>query len=308
MNCPKVIVLILSYNGKHLLDDSISSYLKNDYDDFSVCVIDNGSYDNTEEYVKSNFRGVDVLRLEKNLKYSGGFNAGLEYAFEKRNAEYVLISNNDVVVDEKVISELVKTAEVKPEIGFVTGKVFYYDKPDILQTVGKKEHPLLWNGGHIGTDEKDNGQYDEITERYFADDIFMLVKKSLYEKVGGYDTLFQFQCEEFDWQVRAKEAGFKIFYTPFAKIWHKDSMTIGKVSAFKAYYDAKNPILVILKHKQADFFRKFFWWQFKFGTVRASLIYLKQFKIGICIKVWQGFFSALIWGIKNKKLTLRHIF
>jgi GT2 family glycosyltransferase len=305
---PKVIVLILSFNGKHLLDDSIGSYIKNDYPNFSICVIDNGSADGTQEYVREKYPEVFLLRLEKNLGYSGGFNEGLKFAFEKLKSDYVLITNNDVLADEKVISELVKTGETETDTGFVTGKVYYYDSPDRLQTVGKTEHPLLWNGGHIGNNEIDTGQYDEVCERYFADDIFTLVKKSLYEKVGGYDTLFQFQSEEYDWQARAKEAGFKIFYTPFARIWHKDSMTIGKVSAFKAYYDARNPILVILKHKQADFFRKFFWWQFKSGTVRTSLIYLKQMKFGICFKTWQGFFSAIFWGLRNKKLTFRHIF
>ncbi|MBI5403574.1 MAG: glycosyltransferase family 2 protein [Ignavibacteriae bacterium] len=305
---PGVVVLILSYNGKHLLDDSVSTYLNNDYSNFSICVVDNGSTDGTEEFVSKKFPSVFTLRLEKNLGYSGGLNEGLKYAFGEKKADYALITNNDVKVDSKVISSLVSVAEMKTEIGFVTGKVFYYDNPDVLQTVGKKEHPVLWNGGHIGNREKDCGQYEEICERYFADDIYTLVKKSLYEKVGGYDTLFQFQCEEFDWQVRAKEAGFKIFYTPNAKIWHKDSMTIGKVSAFKAYYDAKNPMLVILKHKPAEYFKKFFWWQFWKGTVRSSLVYLKSFKPGISFKIWQGFFSALMWGIKNKRITLKHIF
>jgi GT2 family glycosyltransferase len=308
MDNPKVIVLILSYNGKHLLDDSISTYLKNDYPNFSICVVDNGSTDGTKEYVTVNYPEVYTLRVEKNLGYSGGLNEGLKYAFTGQNAEYALITNNDVKVDVKVISSLVSTGELKPDIGFVTGKVYFFDNPEILQTVGKKEDPLLWNGGHIGNNEKDSGQYEEICERYFADDIYMLVKKSLYEKVGGYDTLFKFQCEEFDWQARAKEAGYRIYYTPYAKIWHKDSMTIGKVSAFKAYYDARNPMLVILKHKPADFFRKFFWQQFWLGTVRSSLLYLKRFKINISFRIWQGFFSAVFWGLKNKKLTFKHIF
>jgi len=304
----KVVVLILSYNGKHLLDDSISSYLKNDYGNFSVCVVDNGSTDGTEQYVKEKYPDVYTLKLEKNLGYSGGLNEGLRYAFEEQGSDYALITNNDVKADEKVISSLVATGELKSEIGFATGKVYYYDNPEILQTVGKKEDSILWNGGHIGNREKDAGQYEEICERFFADDVFTLVKKSLYEKVGGYDTLFRFQCEEFDWQARAKEAGFKIYYTPYAKIWHKDSMTIGKVSAFKAYYDARNPMLVILKHKPADFFRRFFWMHFKSGVVRASLVYLKQMKISISLRIWQGFFSALFWGIKNRKISFKHIF
>jgi GT2 family glycosyltransferase len=308
LNFPKVIVLVLSYNGKHLLDDSVNSYLKNDYSNFSVCVIDNGSEDDTREYIRKMYPDVHLLRLEKNLGYSGGFNEGMKYAFLQKQADYVLITNNDVLADEKVITSLVDTAEANPAVGFVTGKVFYFDKPDTLQSVGKYEHPVSWNGNHIGNGEVDKGQYDEIAERCFTDDIFTLVKKTLYDKIGGYDTLFQFQSEEYDWQARAKKAGFKIYYTPLAKIWHKDSMTIGKVSAFKAYYDARNPMIVILRHKSPDFFRKFFWWHFKIGTIRTSLIYLKQLKIGISLKTWQGFFSALFWGIKNRKITFKHIF
>ena len=70
MDIPKVIVLILSYNGKHLLEDSISSYLKNNYPNFEVVVIDNGSTDGTKEWVEKKFPQVKVLRTKKNLKYS----------------------------------------------------------------------------------------------------------------------------------------------------------------------------------------------------------------------------------------------
>jgi len=126
----KVIVLILSYNGKHLLEDGITSYFANDYPIFEIVIIDNGSTDGTKEWVEKNYTDVFVLRTEKNLGYSGGFNFGLDYAFNKKNADYVLITNNDVKADSKVISELVKVAVTDPIIGFVTGKVYYYDKPD----------------------------------------------------------------------------------------------------------------------------------------------------------------------------------
>ena len=307
MEYPKVIILILSYNGKYLLEDSISSYLANDYPNFKVMVIDNGSNDGTKEYVEKNFPEVKVVRTEKNLAYSGGFNFGLKYAFKKNSVDYVLVTNNDVKADRNVISELVKVAEKDKKIGFVTGKVYYYDNPDILQTVGKKEDPIRWNGGHIGNREKDNGQYDDISERFFADDIFTLVRKELYEEVGGYDTTFQFQSEEYDWQARAKKAGYKIIYTPNAKIWHKESMTIGKDSAFKAYYDARNPMLVILLHKSSQFFRRYFWIYFRKGIFRNSIrVLIKNFELKKAYKIWAGFFSGIYWGIKNKKFTARH--
>lgn len=304
---PTVKVLILSYNGKDLLEDSISSYLANTYSNFEIIVIDNGSVDGTYEYVARNFPDVKIIRTEKNLGYSGGFNLGLNYAFIKINADYVLVTNNDVKADKNVIKELVKVAKTEDRIGFVTGKVYYYDKPNILQTVGKYEDPIRWNGNHIGHREIDNGQYDIIQERAFADDVFTLVSARLYNDVGGYDENFFLQSEEFEWQARAKKFGYKIMYTPHAKIWHKESMTIGKRSAIKEYYDARNPIIVILLHKNQDYFRKFFWNNFKKRLVRGSfVIIIKHFDIKMAICRWCGFFSAIWWGILNKKFKKKH--
>ncbi|UCH92186.1 MAG: glycosyltransferase family 2 protein [Candidatus Aminicenantes bacterium] len=304
---PKVIVLLLNWNGRDLMKDSCESYLNNDYPNFEVVMIDNGSTDDSVDYVKTNFPGVIILRNERNLGYSGGFNVGLNYAFNQNNADYVLISNNDVKADHKVISELVKVAESDDTIGFATGKVFYYDHPNILQTVGKKSDPVRWNGGDIGVREEDRGQYDEISEREFADDIYTLVRKKLYRKIGGYNTTFFLQCEEYDWQARAKKKGYRIMFTPFAKIWHKDSMTLGKTSPLKSYYDARNPMIVILKHKSPDYFRKYFWLHLRKDVFKGSIkVILKGLEIIKAYKMWMGFFSGILWGIKNKLFTIRH--
>jgi len=305
MKFPEVIVLILSYNGKSLLKESINSYLANFYKNFNVVVIDNGSSDGTKEYIDSNFPKVKVLRTDINLKYSGGYNFGLKYAFDEQKADYVLITNNDVVADKNLISALVETGEKYKDAGFIIGKVYFHEKPDTFQTVGKKYDPVLWNGGHIGHEEKDTGQYDKIEERAWCDDIYWLVKRELYEKTGSYDTEFAFQGEDFDWQVRAKQHGYKIIYTPHAKLWHKESMTIGKASPFKAYYDARNPLIVHMRYRSADEFRRFFHIRLK-AILEGSFKQLIRFKFK---HVWanvSGVASAIRWGIRNKKLTLRH--
>lgn len=303
---PKVIVLILSYNGKHLLEEAISSYLQNDYTNFEVVVIDNGSTDGTLEFVKAKFPGVEVLHTEKNLGYSGGLNLGLGFAFNGHNADYALVSNNDVKADSRVVSELVKIAVADENIGFVTGKVYYYDSPNTLQTVGKKEDPIRWNGDHIGYKERDEGQYDAVAERHFIDDIFTLVRRELYDNTRGYNSMFFLQGEEYDWQARAKKLGYRIMYTPSARIWHKESMTIGKTSALKAYYDARNPMLVIMLHKPACFFRRYIRYHLRKNIIRASLVALKRGNIVKALAKWQGFLSGIKWGVRNKKLTLGH--
>lgn len=308
MNSPKVIVLILSYNGKYLLEDALNSYLKNDYANYQILVIDNGSDDGTVDYVNENYKNVLVKRIEKNHGYSGGFNFGLNIAFNEMDADYALITNNDVVADKDIISELVKVAVTDDKIGFTTGKVYFNEKKDTLQTVGMSYDPVRLNGGHIGNAEVDKGQYDEVTERYFADDVFTMVNKNLYKEIGGYDPEFVLQAEQFDWQMRAKEKGYKIMFTPHAKLWHKESMTIGRHSPTKLYYDARNPMIVLMKYVDAKKFKEYFWLHLKKDTLRASLVNVKHFDFRIALNIWLGFFSGIKWGIKNKKLTRKHIF
>jgi GT2 family glycosyltransferase len=307
MNNPYVIVLILSYNGKELLDDSVSSYLTNTYSNFEVVVIDNGSTDGTKEYIEQNYKDAKIVRLDKNRAYSGGFNFGLDYAFNQKNADYVLVTNNDVKADKEVISSTVEVAQNNTKSGFVTGKVYFYNNPDVFQTVGKKGDEVFWRGGHIGRGEKDQGQYELIREIEWCDDIFWLVSKELYNITGGYDTEFQFQAEDFDWQVRAKKAGFKIFYTPFAKIWHKESMTIGKQSAFKSYYDFRNPLIVHMKYRPYKLYKHYF------KLKRRALIFITikniaRLRLSYVFKSWMGFISAVKWGIKNDKFKISYMF
>lgn len=301
-----VYVLTLNWNGKQITMDCIESVLKSDYPNFRVVVIDNGSTDGSVEALRDKFNNhLTIIENGANLGYARGFNVGLKYGFEENEADYCLVMNNDTIIDSKAISEMAKVAETEKKIGFVTGKVFYYDKPNVLQTVGKKEDPIRWNGEHIGHKEEDKGQYDRVCERFFADDIFTLVSKKLYGETGGYNPMFFLQSEEYDWQARAKNLGYKIMYTPYAKLLHKESWTLGKQSAKKAYYDARNPMLVILLHKSPDFFRKYFWVHCR-SIIFISLRMIKVGKFFIAFRNVQGFLSGVCWGVRNHKFTYKH--
>jgi len=302
-----VYVLILNWNHKQLTIDCVASVLKSDYPNFNVVVIDNGSTDGSVASLRAAFgERIEVLENRVNLGYARGFNIGLKYGFKTKRAAYCLVMNNDTVIERRAVSALVRVANEYDRIGFVTGKVYYYNQPKIFQTVGKKKDPIRWNGEHIGCGEEDTGQYDQIRELHFADDIFTLVTKRLYDDVGGYNPMFFLQGEEYDWQARAKEHGYKIMYTPYAKLWHKESMTIGKDSALKAYYDARNPMLVVLLHKPAHFFRRYFRFHLRSRILRSTMVYLKHGRLSLVLARWQGFLSAVLWGIRNKRLSLEH--
>lgn len=301
MTSPKVVVLILSYNGKSLLQEAVSSYLNCKYSNFEVVVVDNGSTDGTADYVATNFPGVILHRTEKNLKYSGGLNFGMEFAFGSLGADYALITNNDVKAHDAIIQSLVDVATTNAKIAFTIGKVYYYDSPDIFQTVGKRFHPIYWNGGHIGQNEHDSGQYDLVEERAWCDDIYWLVSSEIWKLTAGYDTEFAFQGEDFDWQIRAKNLGYKIMYAPNAKLWHKESMTIGKSSPFKAYYDARNPLIIHMKYRSRTEYLKMIRMKVA-ASFKSTPKWILKLRLRIALNTWRGVASAIIWGLRNSKL------
>lgn len=248
MNPPKVFVLILSYNGVKWLTDCLPSVLAMDYPNFETVVIDNGSTDNTQTFLRENFPQAQVVTLQPNRGYAGGFDAGLEYAAQ-RGADYFLVMNNDTEIDVHALTALVEAAQAQRQAGFVTGKVYFHRSPDVIQTTGRREHPVFWTGRHIGLNEKDEGQYDEVSERAFIDDVFTLVSRKMYDEVGGYDPQFYLQCEELDWQLRAKKTGWKIYYTPHAKLWHWGSASTGGMgSPLNNFFLERSRIIVIAKH------------------------------------------------------------
>lgn len=302
---PRVFLITLNWNGKEWLEDCLRSALALDYPDFEVVMVDNGSTDGSVEFVRENFPSVQVVETGSNLGYARGFNAGLEFA-AARGAEYFLIMNNDTVIDPGALRALVETALHQERAGFVTGKVYFYDHPDTLQTVGKNEDPITWNGSHIGWGERDVGQYDTVEEHAFLDDVMTLVDRRLYDEVGGYNPQFFLQCEEFDWQVRAKKKGWKLHYTPGAKLWHKVSMSMGGMdNPVGRYFDTRSFIVVMARHAGWRKFARYYVHD-GYGTVRWFLGGLRRLDWSILkprLARLLGFVAGTLWLIHRRPCT-----
>lgn len=302
---PKVFVLTLNWNGKKWLGDCLSSILAMDYPNFEVVMVDNGSTDGSVEFVRQNFPAVHVAETGSNLGYARGFNAGLEYA-AVRDAAYFLIMNNDTVIDRGALSALVETAQTCERAGFVSGKIYFYDQPDILQTVGKREDPIVWNGDHIGWMEEDIGQYETVEERAFLDDVMTLVNRRLYDEVGGYDSQFFLQSEEFDWQARAKKQGWKFYYTPEAKLWHRVSMSMGGFgSPIGRYFDVRSKMVVMARYAGVGQFARYYVWTgFRvLNSFARGLLQLNWPRLKPRLAMLLGFFAGTFWLIHRRPST-----
>lgn len=231
MNSPSVIVLTLNYNQNQYTLDCVRSVLKNNYTKFQLFLIDNGSSEESYKELCANAPNDDrlrILRLEKNIGYVGGVNFGLEQA-ERYNPDYYLVMNNDTLMDDGAINGLVICAEKQEKNAIVSGKVYNYDGTDTLQYIGNtyqdKGDILDFKAVVKNRREEDTGQYDQEMEMAMLDDIFWLIPRKIIDAIGLYSTYFFLYGEQTDYALRAVKAGFKLVYTPNAKLWHKGGIT-----------------------------------------------------------------------------------
>ncbi|MDD4729967.1 MAG: glycosyltransferase family 2 protein [Dysgonamonadaceae bacterium] len=262
----KVVVITLNYNHAQLTIDCVNSVLKSSFEDFVVLVVDNGSAAEDYEVLLSAFdsSNIEITRIEKNVGYVGGVNHGLKEAL-KYNPGYFLIMNNDTLLDNLAIKSLVDIAIEYDNNAIVSGKVYNMDEPNTLQYIGQEcvnANKFQYVAYVKGMGELDTGQYDRVIEMGMLDDIFWLLPRKTFDAVGYYSTDFFLYGEQNDYAFRAIKAGFRLIYTPNAKIWHFGKMTTAdgakfspKVSYWQSY---ATMVLAFQQLSLIYFFRLYF--------------------------------------------------
>jgi len=245
---PLVYIVVLNWNGK---EDTLACLrsLKPVWDERTKgIVVDNGSTDGTPDAVRASFAGVEVLEAGRNLGFTGGNNIGLRFALE-RGADYVLLLNNDTVVDPRFLREMLAVATVSEEIGFVSPKICYLDPPDLLWFAGARFSTVTGYGRVIGYREPDRGQYDIVRTIDRPCGCAVLVSRRLCQEAGLLEGSLFLYADEVEWMLRARKHGFKACYAPKAKVWHKVSASVGRESHPDAfYYGVRNTLYALNIH------------------------------------------------------------
>ena len=219
MDKPRVSVIVLNWNGKRFLEKCLGSLLNQDYSNFEVLLVDNGSSDDSVEFVRKVFGKDERLRvvaLGKNYGFSKGNNLGIQ----RTNSEYVVILNNDTEVRRNFVSKLVETAECDRQIGSVGCKIL--SKKDQVWFSQK-----FTNGGFVvpfflqTLVEK---RIDEISNSFNINlsnsGCAVLFRKSVLDKIGGYDEDFWSDWEDWDLGYRLSLAGFKSVCVSAPLVYH----------------------------------------------------------------------------------------
>lgn len=243
---PLVYIILLNYNGYKYTVECIESLEKVTYNNYKVVIVDNNSTDGSQELIRKNLPEYTFIETGKNLGFAGGNNIGIEYALTN-GAEYVLLLNNDTIVEPDFINCLVETAEKNTEVGVVGGKIYYYDDKK-LWYAGARINSFTGKTQHIGDREDDIGQYDRICETGYITGCLMLISRKVIEEVGLMDDKYFLYYEETDWNVRIKKAGYKIIYNPNSKIYHKVSATTKGINNVMKYYYDRNVYYFIRKN------------------------------------------------------------
>jgi GT2 family glycosyltransferase len=259
MDKMKIAIVILNYNGlKNTLDclDSLGR-LEKERSTVEIIVVDNNSTDGSVKTL-SKLKNIHFIACGKNLGFAAGNNIGIKKALQ-RQADYVLILNNDTIVEKKLLINLLQVAKVgdiiSPKIYFAPGFEFHkkrYKKSDLGKVIWYAGAKIDWQnmiGRHFGVDEVDVGQFHARQEIDLATGACMFVKRKVFEKIGFFDEKYFLYLEDMDFCVRAQKVGLKIIFEPKAIIWHKNAGSAGgSGSTLQDYFISRNRLLFAFKY------------------------------------------------------------
>lgn len=271
----KVFVIILNWNR---LKDTLTC-LKSVRDlntqsfDLKVLIVDNASTDDSLEKLKE-IKDVELISNRTNLGFAGGNNVGIRYAL-KEGADYVVVLNNDTILEKDSLNRLVKTALSNPECGALSPKIFFEKGYEFQKNKYKEadKGKVIWYAGGVidwknvygsgrGVDEVDTGLFNQIENTDYATGTCMLLTREGLKKVGMFDEKYFMYYEDTDLSQRFKKGGFEVVYVPDAIIWHKVAQSSGIGSDLNDYFITRNRMLFGLKYASL---------RTKFALIRESI-------------------------------------
>jgi GT2 family glycosyltransferase len=207
-----------------------------------VIVVDNGSTDGSAEMVEREFPGVVLRRNERNLGYCEANNQGMEAA----RGELIALLNNDAAAEPEWIHQLQGAFQVSPEVGMAASKIVTWEDPGRIDKAGHLIFPDGQNRGR-GTGERDRGQYDQQEEVLWPDGCAAMYRKSMLERIGGFDEDLFAYGDDAELGLRARIAGWRCVYMPGAVVRHRRGSTMGQGNPERVRLIERNRILLAAK-------------------------------------------------------------
>lgn len=245
----EVAIVILNWNGHKLLEEFLPSVVEHSTD-AKIYVVDNASTDDSIEFLKHNFSTVKIIGLKKNKGYAGGYNQGLKQVTE----EIVVLLNNDVKVSKNWLQPIITTFKENEVIAVIQPKILDYRNPEYFEYAGAAGgyidaygYPFC-RGRIFSTIEKDNGQYDNDIEIFWASGACFAIRKKIFDDLSGFDESYFAHQEEIDLCWRILNKGLKVWFCHQSKVYHLGGGTLKSLSPRKTYLNFRNSLYNIIKN------------------------------------------------------------
>lgn len=256
-----VTIVILNWNGKSYLQQFLPSVLATAYPAFEVLVVDNGSFDDSLDFMAESYPQVRVLPLDKNHGFTTGNNLALPHV----HTPYYVLLNNDVEVHPDWLGPLVALMDADPAVAAVQPKLLSYQQRDHFEYAGAAGgyvdmfgYPFT-RGRLFDTNELDEGQYEDVHPLMWTTGACMLVRKAVTDRIGLFEDRYFAHMEEIDFCWRANNHGYKVLYQPRSVAWHLGGGTLPKSNPRKTFLNARNSLATLLKNLPAgQLWYKFF--------------------------------------------------
>lgn len=206
-----------------------------------VIVVDNGSRTNAESLLIKQFPWIIFVRSEKNLGFAGGNNLGIQHA----SGHYFFFINNDTELRNDIISPMVAVLENDPQIGMLCPEIRYFNQPETIQYSGFTKMNRVTGRNKCLTQE---GPAHGLNETFFPHGAAMMLPRAVVEEVGVMPEHFFLYYEEHDWAEMIRRAGYRIAVLRDVKIYHKESMSVGKIGDLKMYFMTRNRLLFMRRN------------------------------------------------------------
>lgn len=245
-------VIILNWNGRNLLQQFLpiaSRYTIND--DTDLIVADNGSDDDSVDWIKRHHPEVKIIELDKNYGFAEGYNI----AIRQTNYPYTILLNSDVEVTEGWTTLLLKFMRQNPDVGALQPKIRSWKEREKFEYAGaaggyldKLGYPYC-RGRLFDSIETDNGQYDgQVVDICWASGAALMVRTEIYLLVGGLDARFFAHMEEIDLCCRIHAADYRVVVIPDAIVYHVGGASLSQGNPRKTYLNFRNNLLLLHKN------------------------------------------------------------
>ncbi len=305
-------VVILNWNGENLIKKFLPSVIKHTPIIHNIYLIDNGSNDDSVEFIRSNFNRVKIIKLDKNYGFAKGYNIGLKNIDD----DILCLLNNDVEVSENWTEEILKQFTAEPNTAVIQPKLKdYYNKSnfDYAGAAGgfldKYGYPYC-NGRIYNNVEVDKNQYDNTREIFWACGACFFIRNNIFKKFGGFDDVYWAHFEEIDLCWRLQNHGFKIRFNAKSIVYHANGGTLNHNDPNKTYLNYRNMLFTITKNSKNNLFflliEKFF-----IDLIIAVFTLFNKGKMHFVaiIKAYLSFYkhiNLLIKFRKNNKREIKH--